>query len=266
MDLRPIGVFDSGVGGLTAVRELRKLLPGEDILYFADTANVPYGGKDVGQLRALAAAAAEKMRGLGAKALLVACGTISSNCIGEVGKASGLPYCGVVLPASRAAAGTTKNGRVGVLSTEATARSGAFERAIKAAGEDIEVFSYGTGLLVPLAEAGRTDYSDMDVREAVNTAVEPLRDKGIDTLVLGCTHFPLLAGAISRAMEGVTLIDTGEMGAVEFASILKENGLLSGRRAGGVLTCLVSGDKRSFAQSAAIFLPEDMGSVRIENA
>ena len=102
--------------------------------------------------------------------------------------------------------------------------------------------------------------------EAVNTAVEPLRDKGIDTLVLGCTHFPLLAGAISRAMEGVTLIDTGEMGAVEFASILKENGLLSGRRAGGVLTCLVSGDKRSFAQSAAIFLPEDMGSVRIENA
>lgn len=267
MDNRPIGVFDSGVGGLTAVRVLRKLLPGEDILYFADTANVPYGSKSVPELRRLAAGAAGRLRDLGAKAILVACGTVSSNCLDEVERATHLPHCGVVLPAAFAAADTTENGRVGVLSTEATARSGAFERAIKSANAAVEVFSYGTRLLVPLAEAGRTNYAYKDVREAVDASVAPLIDKDIDTLVLGCTHFPLLAGAISSALGGdVKLIDTGEAGARECTRLLREHDLLSEKKSGGRLTCLVSGDEYSFAGAAAVFLPGGTYSVRIERA
>ena len=265
MDNRPIGVFDSGVGGLTAVRVLRTLMPGENIIYFADTANVPYGGRSVEELRHLAAAAALKLLGRGVKAILVACGTVSSNCIGEVGDAANLPYCGVVLPAARLAVQVTKNRKVGVLSTEATARSGAFERAIHSCGPDIEVLSHGTRLLVPLAEAGRTDYLDEDVRCAVDASVAPLLDTGIDTLVLGCTHFPLLSDAIGRAVgRNVTLIDSGAAGATEFMRMLREYGLCSGNSSGGVLTCLVSGDEYSFADAAYVFLRGQDGEVRVE--
>ena len=256
MDPRPIGIFDSGVGGLTAVRELRALLPGEDIVYFADTANVPYGGRSVEELRSFASFGARLLRGEGVKAILVACGTVSSNCIEAVGSASGLPCCGVLMPAAREAAGTTKNGRVGVLSTEATARSGAFERALHTMRPGLAVFSYGTRLLVPLAEAGRTDSSDSAVREAVGISVSPLLDKGIDTLILGCTHFPLLSGAISRAIgAGIRLVDSGAAGARECVRLLAGHALLSGRSEGGSLRCLVSGDAAAFERTARIFLP-----------
>ena len=163
------------------------------------------------------------------------------------------------------AAETTKNGRVGVLSTEATARSGAFSRAISALAPDTAVLETGTGLLVPLAEAGRTDYSDAGVREAVRTSLSPLLGSGIDTLVLGCTHFPLLAGAIGEAAgPGVELVNSGAAGA-ECARLLEGGGLLCGRDSGGTLRCLVSGDEAKFVRDAKLFLPDE-AAIRVEKA
>ncbi len=254
MNRRPVGVFDSGVGGLSAVRVLRRLLPHEDIVYFADTANVPYGGRSVDELRRLAGRATRRLMDEGVKAILVACGTVSSNCLEIVGEVSGLPHCGVVLPTARMAAEATRSGRVGVLSTEATARSGAFSRAISSLGPDIDVTEAGTGLLVPLVEAGRTSYSDPGVREAVEASLAPLRGSGMDTLVLGCTHFPLLAAAIGEAAgPDVLLIDSGAAGAAECMRLLESGGLLS--EAGGELRCFVSGDPERFGRDARMFLP-----------
>lgn len=266
MDYRAVGVFDSGVGGLSAVRVLRRILPGENIVYLADTANVPYGGRSVEELRRLASASTRRLMAEGVKAILVACGTVSSNCLEVVGEVSALPYCGVVLPTARMAAETTKNGRVGVLSTEATARSGAFSRAISALAPGTAVLETGTGLLVPLAESGRTDYSDAGVREAVRTSLSPLLGSGIDTLVLGCTHFPLLAGAIGEAAgPGVELVNSGAAGAMECARLLEGGGLLCGRDSGGTLRCLVSGDEAKFARDAKLFLPDE-SAIRVEKA
>ena len=262
MDSRPIGVFDSGVGGLSAVRVLRALLPGEDILYFGDTANVPYGGKSVEELRSLASASSRLLAGKGAKALLVACGTVSSTCLEVVGRVSGLPCCGVLRGAALRACNTTRNGRVGVLSTEATARSGAFEREIRALRPELAVFSFGTSRLVPLAEAGRTEYSDPLVREAVEDAAARFSGSGIDTLILGCTHFPLLAPALARAFEGVRLIDSGETGAGEFMALLRARGLLSAKKRGGRVTAFVSGGIESFEKSAGLFLPGGLDDIR----
>lgn len=154
MDTRAIGVFDSGVGGLSAVRALRALLPGEDILFLADTANVPYGTRTREDICALSAAGARILYGRGVKALLAACGTISANGLGAIAGAVPIPFCGVIEPAAAEAARVSRNRRVGVLSTEATARTGAIPRAIRAHGADIEVFAHGAGALVPLAEAG----------------------------------------------------------------------------------------------------------------
>lgn len=210
MDYRPVGIFDSGMGGLTAVRVLRELLPGEDIAYLGDTARVPYGGRSVAELIEIARSDARFLRARAIKAMLVACGTVSSNCLDEVEKTAGVPVIGVVKPAAAEAAASTKNGRVGVLSTVATTRSGAFVRELKAIDSAIEPVASGSPLLVPLVEAGRSDPADPEVASAVEECLRDVRAAGVDTLILGCTHFPLLSEAIAAYMgEGVTLIDSG---------------------------------------------------------
>ena len=167
MDYRPVGIFDSGMGGLTSVRVLRELLPGEDIAYLGDTARVPYGGRSVAELIEIAESDARFLRARAIKAMLVACGTVSSNCLDEVEQTAGVPVIGVVKPAAAEAAASTKNGRVGVLSTVATMRSGAFVRELKAIDPAIEPVASGSPRLVPLVEAGRADPSDPEVASAV---------------------------------------------------------------------------------------------------
>ena len=149
MDYRPVGIFDSGMGGLTAVRVLREMLPGEDIAYLGDTARVPYGGRSVEELRRIAESDARFLRAREIKAMLVACGTVSSNCLGEVEATAGVPVIGVVKPAAAEAAAATKNGKIGVLSTVATMRSGAFVRELLRLSPELEVTSSGSPLLVP---------------------------------------------------------------------------------------------------------------------
>ncbi|MFR3289555.1 MAG: glutamate racemase [Lachnospiraceae bacterium] len=167
MDYRPVGIFDSGMGGLTAVRVLREMLPGEDIAYLGDTARVPYGGRSVEELRRIAESDARFLRAREIKAMLVACGTVSSNCLGEVEATAGVPVIGVVKPAAAEAAAATKNGKIGVLSTVATMRSGAFVRELLRLSPELEVTSSGSPLLVPLVEAGRADPEDAEVASAV---------------------------------------------------------------------------------------------------
>ena len=255
MDSRAIGVLDTGVGGLTAVRRLRALLPGEDIVFFADTARVPYGGRTLGQIRRMSLECVEKLTRRGIKALLVACGTITAACLDDVASASGVPACGVIAPAAAEAVAASASGRIGALSTLATARTGAFKDAVLALRPDAAVTLYGCGELVPLVEAGRTSPEDAEVADAVFRATAPFREQGADTLILGCTHFPLLYEAMSAALPGVTLIDSGAAGARECCRMLKENSLLSDRKAGGKLTCAVSGDRDSFRANATIFMP-----------
>lgn len=255
MDLRPVGIFDSGVGGLTAVREFRKLLPAEDIVYLGDTARVPYGGRSVAELEGIALSDVRFLLSRGVKAILVACGTVSSNCMGLVMGSAGVPASGVVVPAAREAVNSSRSGRIGVLSTLATARSGAFEREIAAMAPDALVISSGTAELVPLVEAGRTSLDDSAVRAALDSCLAPFAGGAVDTLILGCTHYPLLGGAIAELLGGgVGLIDAGAAGARETACLLRESGLdCRARRIGSCSLC-TTGPAAGFEPLAGLFL------------
>lgn len=255
MDLRPVGIFDSGMGGLTAVRELRRLLPAEDIIYLGDTARVPYGGRSVAELEDIALSDVRFLLSRVVKAILVACGTVSSNCMGLVMGAAGVPASGVVVPAAREAVNCTRSGRIGVLATLATARSGAFEREIAAMAPDASVLSSGTAELVPLVEAGRTSLDDDGVRAALTGCLAPFTGGAVDTLILGCTHYPLLGAAIAGLLgPEVRLIDAGAAGARETACLLREGGLdCRARRIGGLSLC-TTGAPGPFESLAALFL------------
>lgn len=265
MDSRPVGIFDSGVGGLTAVRSLRALLPAEDIVFLADTARVPYGGRSAAELRGIAAGDTRFLNALGAKAVLAACGTVSSNCPETVLALAAGPACGVVAAAAREAVRVSRGGRIGVVATEATARAGAFEREILALAPGARVITQGTAELVPLVEAGRTDVNDAAVRGAVRRAAEPFRGEA-DTLILGCTHFPLLAEAFRLELPEAELVDSGAAGAKAMAELLRERGLLApeGRRGGAEF--FVSGSREGFARAAALFLPGGIDPARVHGA
>lgn len=270
MDFRPVGIFDSGMGGLTSVRELRRLLPGEDIAYLGDTARVPYGGRSVEELRRIAESDVRFLRGRGVKAMLVACGTVSSNCLDYVQEKAGVPALGVVKPTAREAAEATENGRIGVLSTVATQRSGAFVRELKALEPGLEVFASGSPKLVPLVEAGRADPEDPEVAAAVSECLAGLRDAGVDTLILGCTHYPLLKRMIGDYMgDDVTLIDPGKVTAIETAAALEDLKLTNGRSTGGTARYFVSDTPETFAELETLFLGEYAGGpveqIAIEN-
>lgn len=264
MDRRAVGVLDTGVGGLTAVREMRALMPGEDIVFFADTARVPYGGRSAEEITAFSRENAARLAACGVKALLVACGTITSTCLDAVAEAARVPVCGVIAPAAAEAAATSRSGSIGVLCTAATARTDAFGREIRALRADAAVCTHGTGELVPFIEAGRIGPGDAEVSRAVDAALLPLRGLDMDTLVLGCTHFPLLEGIFAEKLPGVALINSGAAGARGLGRELAGRGLLSGRTAGGSLRCLVTGDTELFGRNAELFLAG--GGFTIEKA
>lgn len=258
MDNRPIGVFDSGLGGLTALRELRRLLPEEDFVYFGDTGRVPYGGKGREIIQHYARQDVAFLRSFDPKAIVIACGTVSANALAVLTPESDLPIFGVVGPAAQAAAETTRNGRVGIIATAASIRSGAYEREIHALRPDITVFSQPCPLFVPLVENGRFRPGDKVVELVAEEYLQPLRDAGVDTLVLGCTHYPLLRDVVAQTIgEGVALIDTGAVCAGYAAHSLSRSGLLA-RRERGSCRYFVSDSTQDFARLAAIFLGGEM--------
>jgi glutamate racemase len=208
-DLRPIGVFDSGIGGLTVVKALRDLLPNESIHYLGDTARVPYGPKSPETVQRYAIELAQMLMQKNAKALVVACNTVSSVALPLLAEKFPVPVIGVIEPGARAALQATRNRHVGVIGTRATIRSGAYEKALRASDNDVRVSSRACPLLVPLIEEGLLDDEITD--RMIMRYLQPLVANDIDTLVLGCTHYPLLAGAIARLLGGeITLVDSAQ--------------------------------------------------------
>jgi glutamate racemase len=216
---KAIGIFDSGVGGLTVLKELMAALPHEHTIYLGDTARVPYGIRSPSTVTRYSFENTRFLLSQEIKMLVVACNTASAVSLSEVRKEFPLPVIGVLEPGARAAAAATRRGRVGVIGTEATIGSRAYERAIRQIAPAIEVYSHACPLFVPLVEEG---WFENDVAElAARRYLGPLRDSGIDTLVLGCTHYPLLKSVIGRVMGiDITLIDSATETAKEVADML----------------------------------------------
>lgn len=219
----PIGVFDSGIGGLTVVREILRAMPHEGIVYLGDTARVPYGIRSPETVIRYSLQSTGFLLSRRIKLLVVACNTASSVGLDRIKGSSSVPVVGVIEPGARAAARSTMNKRIGVIGTDATINSGSYLRAIKAFDPEIEVLSLSCPLFVPIVEEGWLE-GEVPLLTA-SRYLGGFRDRGIDTLVLGCTHYPLLKPVISRVMDGVSLIDSATETANEVRHILGQEGL-----------------------------------------
>jgi glutamate racemase len=215
-----IGIFDSGVGGLTVQRAVLDALPDVDTVYLGDTARVPYGTKSAETVTLYSLRNAQVLLAQGIDLLVVACNTASAVALPALRAALPVPVLGVVEPGARAAARATRTGRVGVIGTPGTIASGAYQRAIAAERPGAWVVARACPLFVPLAEEGWTDPADEIVRGVVGRYLAPLRGEAIDALVLGCTHYPLLRAAIQAELPGVALVDSAETVAAEVRALL----------------------------------------------
>ena len=261
MDNRPVGIFDYGLGGLTAVAEIQKILPSEHMIYFGDTSRVPYGGKSKETLLKYARQDMAFLRSFNIKAVVVACGTVSTNALTELRSECDLPVLGVVEPACRRAVELTKNKKVGMIATAASVRSGCYERTVAALDGTVEVTSLACPLFVPLVENGRCRADDRVVRTVAEEYLIPLKEKGIDTLILGCTHYPLLTEVISEVMgSGVELINAGAEAAWELKRILTAEKLLS-EAPQGTATLYASDINGDFEALASRFLQKEVRGV-----
>jgi glutamate racemase len=256
----PIGVFDSGVGGLTVLKALVERLPGEATVYLGDTARVPYGTKSADVVIRYSLKNAELLMEHGIKLLVVACNTASSVAIPALSKALSVPVLGVIGPGAAAAAKATKTGRVGVIGTEGTIASGAYQRALQEARSDITAVTQACPLFVPLAEEG---WTEGDVPELVaKRYLTPLLAQGIDTLVLGCTHYPLLEKVIARAAgPNVTLVDSAHATAERVEALLAAEHL-NDQSAAPQHTFLVTDVPGRFVQVGSRFLGQPISAAR----
>ncbi len=256
MDNRPIGVFDSGLGGLTGVRELRHLLPGEDIVYFGDTGRVPYGPRGKDTIIQYTRQDIAFLLSKDVKYILAACGTVSSTFPPEEAQQLPVPFCGVVGATARAAAWSTRNRKIGVMGTPATIRSGSYETLLRRLVPGVEITKQACPMLVPLVENGYIQDGNPVAMLLLEEYLAPMQKAGVDTLILGCTHYPLLKGMIAKLMEpDVTLIDPGKVTAEALKQELSEKGLLA-ERANGQAHYFVSDDPEGFTAVADVFLGE----------
>lgn len=252
MDNRPIGVFDSGLGGLTAVKELHRLMPDENIVYFGDTGRVPYGAHSRPTLLKYIAEDIAFLRRYDCKLILAACGTVSTNITPELAAGASVPFFGVVEPAVEAAAAATRNKRVGVIATAASIRSEAYQRAMGRLDPQITMTPKACPLLVPLVENGFIEPDNEITEKVVRLYLEEVKQAGVDTLILGCTHFPLVAGIIGRVMgEGCALVDSGTCLAKQARQYLGERGMYG---SGGRTSYFVTDSPEGFSEVAALFL------------
>jgi glutamate racemase len=260
---RPIGVFDSGVGGLTVVKALRDRLPNENIVYLGDTARVPYGPKTPETVQRYALELAHMLMQKNAKALVVACNTVSSVALPLLTRKFSVPVIGVIEPGARAALQATRNQHVGVIGTRATIRSGADEKALRSTDSNVRVSSRACPLLVPLIEEGLLD-DDVTDRVIVRY-LEPLLADGIDTLVLGCTHYPLLSAAISRALgHKITLVDSAANCATAVQKILDRESLRSPATELGELNVALTDSADNFLNVARDALQLNFGEIELQ--
>ena len=255
MDRRAIGVFDSGLGGLTAAKVLEETMPCENIIYLGDTANMPYGPRSREDITRLALQNAEFLQKRNVKAILVACGTVSSNALDKLRESFAVPFFGVIDSAALAACEATETGRIGVIATEASIRSGAYHRAIEASGKSVKVFETACPSFVPLVESGHFSAKDAKVRAAVEAELSALKRFGADTVILGCTHFPILGEAIAEYLgEDARLISCGGEAALALREYLHNEDKLKRGDEVGERRWFTSGDPATFSEGAGLFL------------
>ena len=261
----PIGVFDSGVGGLTVAREIMRQLPDERIVYFGDTARVPYGSKTQETIIRFSRQIIRFLKTRDVKAIVIACNTASALALDTVEKETDLPMIGVLKPGARVAAESTKNGKIGVIGTESTINSGVYSEVIREHLPYAQVFGKACPLFVPLVEEGwRNDPVTVEVAERY---LEPLQATGIDTLILGCTHYPLLRSVIRGVVgEGVTLVNPAYETAVELKRLLAREDLANdGKRHpdGPMHEFYVSDSAEKFREFANSILPYGVDTTQL---
>lgn len=259
-----VGLFDSGIGGLSVAMEVYRQLPAESTVYYGDTAHVPYGPRSPGELIRFADRIVTFLEGQGVKYIIFACNTSSSLSLPILHERSTVPMIGLIRPGVTEVLRKTVNRKVGVIATEATIKSGAYERELKWLDKSIEVFNRAAPRLVPLVEAGETDTPE--AAEAVREYIAPLKKAGIDTLILGCTHYPFMARLIAGELgPGVRLVDPASATVGEAKEELRRLGLAAAGAAAAEHRFLVSGDPEAFRIVARRFLGKDIGPVgRVE--
>lgn len=263
MNNSPIGIFDSGVGGLTVARAIIDQLPNESIIYLGDTANTPYGPKSLSEVRTLALSVMDRLVDEGVKVLVIACNTASAAVLRDAREryteGRGIPVVEVIQPAVRRAVAATRNGKVGVIGTTATITSKAYDDAF-AAAVSLELETVACPEFVDYVERGIT--SGPEIIALAETYLSPIKQAGCDTLVLGCTHYPLLTGALSYVMgEGVTLVSSAEETAKDVYRTISEHGLFRGELTAPTLRFQATGDAAAFAKLARRFLGPEVQTV-----
>lgn len=256
MNNKPICVFDSGLGGLTAVRELRRIMPNENIIYFGDTGRMPYGGRSKAQIRTIAKQNIAFAEGFGVKAILAACGTISSNAQDILAQKR---VIGVLTPGAQELAATGKK-RLGVIATATSIKSGAFQAELSRLCPDAVVTAVPCPEFVPMIESGHISPDDELVADVVKRTLEPLKSAGVEALLLGCTHYGIISEAISRYLPGTILVGAADASARAMKAYLIEHDALADGPAGE--SYYTSGSTEDFLTLAPLLLGELRGEVR----
>ena len=262
MSTAPIGIFDSGIGGLTVARAVHDLLPRESTIYFGDTARVPYGPKSPETVRRYSRQILDWLLGQDVKAVVIACNTATAHALDDLRTRSPVPVIGVVEPGARAAAAATRSGVVGVIGTAGTIASGAYVRALHRERDDLRVVARACPLFVPLVEEGWFDHPATAL--VAEEYLASLGAAGIDTLVLGCTHYPMLAPLLARIMgPGVGLIDSARETARELARVLADAGIAAPRDSTATQRWVATDDAARFARVGEVFMGTAPGNVEL---
>jgi glutamate racemase len=260
---RPIGVFDSGIGGLTVVRELMRQMPHESLVYFGDTARVPYGNKSPETVRRFSREILEFLMSRDVKLVVVACNTATAHALEDLRRIATVKVEGVIEPGARAAVAASRTGRIGVIGTAGTVASGAYTRAIEAARARVEVTAQACPLFVPLVEEGWLDHAA--TRLIAEEYLGPLRAHDIDTLVLGCTHYPLLKPLLSSLLgPAIALIDSAEQTAAAVSRELARSTLHAPTTSTGQVHFVVSDAPKQFVKVGKMFLGERVKDVEVK--
>lgn len=260
-DQRPIGVFDSGVGGLTVVDKMRGILPNESIVYFGDTARVPYGTKSKDTVTKFSVENVEFLMKHNVKLIIVACNTASSLSLDFLKRCFKVPIIGVIEPGAREAVSATRNNRIGVIGTHATVSSGAYEKAIKKMGSKYTVFTQACPLFVPIVEEG---WAGRDIAgQVAEIYLKTLKSKNVDTLIMGCTHYPVLKNMLAKVMgKRVVLVDSAREVARGARDILDANGMLNLSRSRAEYKFFVSDEPNRFVKIGERFLKQRIKCVK----
>lgn len=257
----PVGVFDSGVGGLTVAREIMRQLPGENVVYFGDTARVPYGSKSKNNIIRYSRQIIRFLRTKDVKAIVIACNTASALALETVQQETDIPVIGVIEPGARAAVRETRNGCIGVAGTEATIRSETYTKVIKRLRPDAQVIGKACPLFVPLVEEGFAKHHITE--EVIDIYLSQMKETDIDTMILGCTHYPLLRSRIIRYFgEKVHIVNPAYETAMDLKAVLEEKGLLNDSEKTGEYSFYVSDAAEKFTEFAGSILPYDVAATR----